>query len=76
MSFAAYSIICHLDFNFVPVWMPYNTCTSLLSIIPELCYSQILTSSTFISINCSAAFQAHAQLYFFLLIIFLTPAGS
>lgn len=76
MSFAAQGIIWHFGFNFAPVWTLYNICTSLLSIILELCYSQILTSSTFISINCSEASQAHAQLYFFLLIIFLTPAGS
>lgn len=53
-----------------------SICTSLLSITLDLCYSQILTSSTFISINCSGASQARAQLYFFLLIILLTPAGS
>lgn len=76
MSFAAWGNICHLCINSAPVWTLSNICTPLLSVILELCYSQILTSSTFISTNCSEASRAHAQLYFFLLIIFLTPAGS
>lgn len=76
MSFAAGGIICHLGFNFAPVGTARNVHAPLLSIILELCDAQILTSSTFISINCSEASQACAQLYFFLLIIFLTPAGS
>lgn len=76
MSFGAFWNSWCQCINSAPVWTHHSICSFPLSIIPLLCYSQILTRSAFISTNCSEASWTHARLCFLLLITSLAAAGS